>query len=122
MTVARRSLQGALGAGVTMKSGKKPYVPDWRKALKADNAAPRCGAKTKRRGTPCQLPAMSNGRCRIHGGASPGPRTAEGIERIRKAHWKHGLRSTEAVRRRKEGMALRREIRRLAGIAKAILH
>lgn len=30
---------------------------------------PVCGAKT-RRGTDCQAPAMSNGRCRVHGGAS----------------------------------------------------
>lgn len=28
-----------------------------------------CGAKTKR-GTKCRVPAMANGRCRIHGGAS----------------------------------------------------
>ena len=37
----------------------------------AIHAAPRCGAKT-RRGTPCQSPAMPNGRCRMHGGKSPG--------------------------------------------------
>jgi uncharacterized protein YjcR len=33
--------------------------------------SPRCGAKT-RRGTSCQSPAMANGRCRMHGGKSPG--------------------------------------------------
>jgi hypothetical protein len=31
---------------------------------------PKCGATT-RRGTPCRGPAMANGRCRMHGGASP---------------------------------------------------
>ena len=31
----------------------------------------RCMAKT-RQATPCQAPAMPNGRCRMHGGASPG--------------------------------------------------
>jgi len=31
----------------------------------------KCGAK-KRNGEPCQAPAMPNGRCRIHGGKSPG--------------------------------------------------
>lgn len=51
--------------------------------------APRCGART-RRGTPCQCPGMPNGRCRLHGGLSTGPRTAEGIERIRRAVTKHG--------------------------------
>jgi hypothetical protein len=50
---------------------------------------PRCGAKT-RRGTCCQCPAMRNGRCRLHGGLSTGAKTAEGIERIRRAVTKHG--------------------------------
>ena len=33
--------------------------------------ADRCGAKT-RRAKLCQAPAMPNGRCRMHGGKSPG--------------------------------------------------
>jgi hypothetical protein len=60
------------------------------------NAAPRCGAKN-RRGEPCQCPGMTNGRCRLHGGLSTGPKTAEGIERIRRAVTKHG-RYTAAVK------------------------
>lgn len=37
-----------------------------------------CGAKT-RRGTPCrQLGIFENGRCKLHGGLSTGPKTAEG--------------------------------------------
>ena len=63
---------------------------------------------------------LANGRCRIHGGTSTGPRTPEGLERVRMAHWKHGQRSAEAIRQRKERMALRREIKWLAGIADAI--
>jgi hypothetical protein len=59
--------------------------------------APRCGAKT-RRGTPCQSPGMANGRCRLHGGLSTGPKTAEGIERIKRAVTKHG-RFTNSARR-----------------------
>lgn len=51
--------------------------------------ARRCGARN-RRGTPCQCPAMANGRCRLHGGLSTGPKTPEGIERIRRAVTKHG--------------------------------
>ena len=45
------------------------------------NLAPRCGART-RAGCPCRGPAMKNGRCRMHGGASTGPKTAEGRARI----------------------------------------
>jgi hypothetical protein len=29
-------------------------------------------------------------RCRLHGGASTGPRTPEGLERSRRARWKDG--------------------------------
>jgi hypothetical protein len=50
--------------------------------------AARCGAKNRCGGS-CQCPAMPNGRCRLHGGLSTGPRTPEGIERIRKAVSKH---------------------------------
>ena len=35
-------------------------------------------------------PAMQNGRCRMHGGRSTGPRTPEGRQRCAKANWKHG--------------------------------
>jgi hypothetical protein len=46
--------------------------------------ARRCGARTRRQ-TTCRGPAMRNGRCRMHGGTSTGPRTSEGIERSRRA-------------------------------------
>lgn len=59
------------------------------------NSAPRCGAKT-RRGQECRAPAMRNGRCRMHGGASTGPRTEEGLARSRRANWKHGIYSAKA--------------------------
>ena len=58
--------------------------------------AARCGAKN-RRDLPCQCPAMANGRCRLHGGKSTGPKTAAGIERIRRAVTKDG-RYTKAAR------------------------
>jgi hypothetical protein len=44
---------------------------------------------------------MSNGRCRMHGGKSTGPRTPEGLERSRKANFKHGLYSAESIANRK---------------------
>lgn len=39
---------------------------------------------------------MANGRCRLHGGLSTGPRTAEGLERVRRAVTKHGRYSIAA--------------------------
>ena len=52
-------------------------IPKWGRPL--------CGAKT-RKGTPCQAPPVwdkannrpRNGRCRMHGGLSTGPKTPEG--------------------------------------------
>jgi hypothetical protein len=65
-------------------------------ALVRANAAPRCGARSKRTGKPCPAAAMPNRRCKVHGGKSTGPRTPEGIERSRRANWKHGYYSREA--------------------------
>uniref|UniRef100_UPI000E75B29C HGGxSTG domain-containing protein n=1 Tax=Teichococcus vastitatis TaxID=2307076 RepID=UPI000E75B29C len=50
---------------------------------------------------------MANGRCKMHGGKSTGPRTAEGIERIRAARMKHGMFSGEM----RELRALIRELK-----------
>jgi hypothetical protein len=78
--------------------------------------AARCGAKN-RRGTLCQCPAMPNGRCRLHGGLSTGPKTPEGIERIRRAVTKHGQYSKRAKAERAEYQALLRACREmLAGL------
>src|SRR5947199_10778254 len=74
-----------------LKYGNAPY--DIRKVK-------RCGARN-RRGGACSSPAMGNGRCRLHGGLSTGPKTAEGIERIRRAKTKHRLYSAAAIAERK---------------------
>lgn len=58
-------------------------------SLDGARAAPRCGART-RSGSSCLSPAMPNGRCRMHGGKSTGPRTADGLARLRAALTKHG--------------------------------
>ena len=61
-----------------------------------------CGART-RRGTACQKPPLAGkNRCRLHGGLSTGPRTAEGKARIAAAHWKHGRRSRAFTEARKQ--------------------
>src|SRR5208282_1079137 len=86
-----------------LKNGNSPGDP---------NTAPRCGAKT-RRGTACQSPAMPNGRCRMHGGASTGPRTPEGLARSRRSRWKHGLYSAENIAEEKRVRELVRQSREL---------
>ena len=61
-----------------------------------------CGAKT-RSGHPCRKPALKRKRrCRLHGGASTGPKTAEGKARIAKAQLKHGKYVNWRERREKE--------------------
>jgi hypothetical protein len=70
-----------------LKHGNPPGEP---------SKSPRCGARTRRQ-TACQGPAMKNGRCRMHGGKSTGPRTAVGLERSRRARWKHGAYSRETL-------------------------
>lgn len=77
------------------------------------NNALRCGAKT-RKGTFCRGPAMRNGRCRMHGGKSTGPRTPEGLERSRRSNWKHGHYSAESI-------ATRRYISKLLRESKALM-
>jgi hypothetical protein len=74
----------------------EPHAPRWRAALDHAMAARRCGAKRKSDGCPCEGPGMANGRCRMHGGKSTGPRTAEGLESSRQARWKHGHYSAAA--------------------------
>jgi len=51
------------------------------KAMAKADAMVRCRAKT-RKGTPCQCrPLPGKARCKLHGGASTGPRTPEGLAR-----------------------------------------
>lgn len=54
----------------------------------------RCGAKTKK-GPSCKSSAMPNGRCRMHGGKSPG------APKGNKNAWKHGRHSQAAIERRR---------------------
>jgi hypothetical protein len=65
-----------------LRNGNRPGNP---------NAAPRCGAKARTTGCPCRAPAMPNGRCRMHGGTSTGPRTPQGMARMIAALTRHGL-------------------------------
>ena len=67
-----------------MKSKSKThlYGADWQ--------GQRCEART-RKGTPCQRPGnKTNGRCKLHGGRSTGPRTEEGVARLAASKITHG--------------------------------
>ena len=104
---------------MTKNSRQNPVrsVPDWRTTMPLAHACPRCGART-RRGTPCKGPAMGNARCRMHGGASTGPRTPEGLERLVQARTVHGGYGAEAKGFRRLLRALRAEQRRMTELVK----
>ena len=72
----------------------------------AMHRSPRCGART-RKGNPCRSPAMANGRCRMHGGTSPGAPRGNGNA------LKHGRYSAAAIAERRELATLIRSMRRL---------
>ena len=68
--------------------------------------SPRCRART-RKGNPCQSPAMPNGRCRMHGGSSPG------APKGNKNALKHGRYTGEAIATRREVATLLRSMKAL---------
>ena len=45
----------------------------------------KCGAYARSTGQPCQAKALSNGRCRLHGGLARGATTPEGRKAISEA-------------------------------------
>jgi hypothetical protein len=69
--------------------------------------ASRCRART-RRGSPCQSPAMPNGRCRMHGGSSPDAPVGN------KNALKHGRYTAEAI-------ALRRRLAELVCASRQLI-
>jgi hypothetical protein len=87
-------------------SGNPTRAATWRTNLALAQACPRCGAQT-RSGGRCLGMRMVNGRCRMHGGASPGAPRGEG-----NGMFKHGLRSVEVIERRRTMAAEVRRIRR----------
>ncbi len=79
------------------------FGPDW--------PGQRCGTKT-RRGTPCQRPANKrSGRCRLHGGASSGPRTEQGRAKIAAANTTTGQHTKAMIVMRKENAKIAKGLR-----------
>ena len=72
----------------------------------------RCQARSSRTKLQCGRPSLKNKKvCSTHGGLSTGPKSKEGIQRIKDAHWKHGNETKEsrAERRRMSLMFQRLE-------------
>ena len=89
------------------------------RSCEAVNAAvmpPACGAKT-RSGAPCRALAMRNGRCRMHGGASTGAKTAAGLKRVQTVALVHGGRSRETIEFRRMIRDMRAAARQLVELA-----
>jgi hypothetical protein len=94
-----------------MKSNIRPwlYGPNWQGI--------RCEART-RRGTLCQRPGTKrNGRCKLHGGRSSGPKTEAGLARLAASKTTHGHYTTakraEAKRSAQIGREVRAELRQI---------
>ena len=73
----------------------------------AMHLSPRCGARTRNGTLLCRSPAMANGRCRMHGGKSPGAPIGNTNAR------KHGRYSAEAIAERRRAASLIRVMRGL---------
>ena len=106
-------------APATASTSKLHAAPGTRRGrLKNGNPAgdylksPRCGART-RTGCSCRQPAMPNGRCRLHGGLSTGPRTPAGLARCRSTRLTHGYRSRELIGLRRRAAHAARRLRNL---------
>jgi hypothetical protein len=89
-----------------LKNGNPPGDP---------SQAPRCGARAKSTQRSCLAPAMTNGRCRMHGGMSTGPKTPEGLANSKFANWKTGYHSAEAKEERRQFRELIKSVRRTLG-------
>ena len=120
----RESISAGHGLHRSISAPASPATlpPDRRGHLKNGNrtgdflAAPRCGART-RCGGECRQPAMRNGRCRLHGGLSTGPRTPEGLARSRRARLTHGRYSAPVRALRTAARAHSRRVRALLALA-----
>jgi hypothetical protein len=84
-----------------------PYKAAW-VAKEGETLARLHAARPPRAKGPCRGLAMHNGRCRMQGGTSMGPRTETGWARSRRSNWKHGRYSAKA---KLEVMSVQRFVR-----------
>ena len=94
-----------------MKANPRPWL------YGPNRQGQRCEART-RGFTPCQrLARLPVGRCKLHGEASTGSRTKDGLARLTEAKTKHGFytkeKRAEARRFAEEGRQMRGELKEL---------
>lgn len=75
------------------------------KALAALKLAPKCGAHCRTTGEPCKNAQMANGRCRMHGGKSPGAPRGK-----KHGRYSHGRSTIKAKEERAEWQTARAEL------------
>lgn len=78
-----------------------------------------CGAKSKRTGRMCRQPAMKNGRCRLHGGKSTGPRTVAGRQKIREVNTSSGVYTMSFITSRENFKRMMELVKEKKGLFKA---
>ena len=89
-------------------------MQQWQEAIDKANQAVRCTART-RKGITCKSPAMFNGKCRMHGGASTGAPCGK-----KHGQYKHGRFTKQSMARMaylnqiiRDGRAMMREVEEL---------
>ena len=111
--IVERTFNGSIGdkraEAVRNESGRRTASSQLAEGASGHSAVPRCGART-RGGTSAVVPPWRLAAARMHGGPSTGPRTPEGL---RHANWIAWPGVGRSYGRRKEAVAIRREIRRL---------
>ena len=98
--------QAVVGMVETSDAGSQPKSEGPAHAKQITHASQPARART-RSGSRCQSPAMPNGRCRMHGGKSPG------APKGNKNAFKHGRYTAEAMACRREIASLLRTMRAL---------
>lgn len=67
--------------GMSLLDATRHIAKARREAMRTPMPGEICGAHARTTGQPCQAPAGPNGKCKIHGGRSTGPKTIEGMAR-----------------------------------------
>ena len=88
-----------------MRSSEKSTVEKYLFTIGGKICCIRCNATSKRTKKQCMAPAIKGkNKCRIHGGKSTGPRTAEGKARCAKSKTVHGSETRQGRIARGEAM------------------